>query len=321
MAWLSLLWLLLLVAVGGWLLSFVMVTFSLAVAGDARLSPRLRQRRALILASLPWLLPASLVLAMCLIALLKPSGWINDHCLYHQHGHLHLCFAHLPLMNLGLVEAVCVGLIILLLSIHAVRLVRREVKTRRELQTLAGFARGQRRLRILEDNRPFALAVGIVNPLVLFSQGLLQRLSLHERRVVMAHELAHLRHADLLRNMLFEILLCLHLPIYAHRLRRIWLQALEEHADDSAVARFGRDTVAATLLQVIKVSRAHPLANFAAVGADPLVRIRRLLSTQEPTTSSQFFESFHMVVLLLASLLSFVYHHALETLLTWITGG
>lgn len=320
MEWLGFLWLMLLVALGAWLLGLLLVAASWRLAGAIHLSPRLRARRVMMLAALPWILPAAMMLALGLIAITEHGGLINDHCLNHPHRHLHLCFTHLPVVSLGLVEILSAALIAIFFGVNATQFFQRERYTQKLVANLSHFAESRGRFKIVEDLRPFAFASGIRRPLVIFSRGLLQHLSFRERRIVMAHELGHLRHADPLRNVLLDVLLCIQLPAYAGNLRQIWLQAREESADDCAVNYFGRDAVTATLLQVIKINRGVTNTGFSLTGADPLQRIRRLLAAPEQATTSRWFESFYLAVVIIGGVLMFTHHHAVEIFLSRLVG-
>lgn len=318
---LGLFWSLWLVATLGWLLGTLWPYVSLHFVDNSRLSPASRARRVLILAALPWLLPVILVALVNAVPLLKASHWVADHCRYHSHGHLHACDAIAGSSDFGYINITLTGLIIVSLLTSFLRLARREWQMRRRLLMLSAFAQGKPRVRVVDDRRPFALAAGIHNRFVLLSRGLLQQLSRREKRVVLAHEFAHLRHADPLRNLLFECLLTLHLPQRATALRRVWQQALEERADDAAVARFGRDAVASTLLQVIRASRSYHTERCSAVGANALQRIQRLLAAHERETHPvYFFEGVHLAGLLAVAALTFFHHHTLETWVAWVAG-
>ena len=320
----GMLWSLWLIALAGWLLGNFWAYTSLRFADNHYFSPDSRARRILLLAALPWLLPLILITLLNAVPLVKANHWLTDHCRDHSHGHLHACDAtalsfNLPL-DLGYANLAVTGLIMLFLFTNFLRLLWREWQMHQRLHMLSVFAHGRQRLRVLDDQRPIALAAGLHNRFVLLSTGLLQQLTYRERRVVLVHEFAHLRRADPLRNLVFEFLLTLHLPWQATTLRRLWQQAQEEAADDAAVSRFGRDTVASTLLRVIRVSQAYRTERCSAVGANAVQRIQRLLSSGEHEPRSFVFESAHMLGLLALGTLAFFHHHTLETLAAWIAG-
>lgn len=271
---------------------------------------------------MPWLLPITAVVSITALSAAKPLGLIADHCLYHGPGHPHLCLKHLPaiaLSHLHFTGAAAALLVILTLS---ARYFFRERRVALRLRSVRSLSHGFGRLRILEDHQSLALAADPGDPFVLISRGLLDRLTRRERRIVLAHEIAHLRHKDLLRNYAFEVLLLLHLPWAAGRLRNRWRQALEERADDSVAMRFGAESVAQALVQVIRGSRPEWTPAFSASGADPLRRIERLLSAPENVNDRSIAFELTYVGLLIALVVTVsTSHHDVETLLGFLTGG
>ncbi|MDT8409241.1 MAG: M56 family metallopeptidase [Wenzhouxiangellaceae bacterium] len=320
--WLDLLWLLLLLAAAAWALTVSALPAITRLAFSSSLAPAARYRRALLAAGLPWLVPGVVIASVCLLAAAKPLGWIADHCVYHGPGHPHLCFEHLPAIGLNHLHAAAASLFLTGIAGLLVRLIGREYRAARQVNALRALASGRRRLRIVEQHQPVAFAAGFSNPFVLLSRGLLAQLTALERRIVLAHEVAHLRHRDMPRNLAFEILLLLHTPASARTLRGIWKQALEEKADDRVAARYGDENVAATLLKAVRICRIENSATMSVVGADPLRRVRRLLSgaDEKPGALWHFELPFVGFILSIAMLVGAA-HHPLETLLGRVTSG
>lgn len=318
---LDLFWLLFLLAVATWAVAAIVTPLIASPALHVALSPATRARRALLIAALPWIAPLTVVASVCLLAVAKPLGWIADHCLYHGPGHPHLCLEHLPAIGLNHVHALGAGLALLCVAVVLARFLAREHRMAARLNTLHALAHGRHRLHILEDDQSLAFAAGLGKSFVLLSRGLLRRLAPRERRIVLAHEVAHLRNGDLIRNLAFEVLLLLQLPWTARALRAAWRQALEERADDRVAARFGTDDVASTLLKVLRITLPDPATTFSAAGANPLRRVERLLSMNELSGRQWQFEFGYVVVLLGAAITVTAAHHALETLLGFLTGA
>lgn len=320
-AWLGFAWLLFLCAVASWALAALGAT-ALSRWPAAHLRPGRRTRRALWIALLPWLAPLTAVASIVALSASKPLGLIADHCLYHGPGHPHLCLEHLPAIRLTWLHlAGAVGTLLPVLALLARYLVR-EHRTTRHLRSMRSLSHGFGRLRFLEDAQPVALAANPRDPFVLMSRGLLDRLTRRERRIVLAHEIAHLRHKDLLRNYVFDLLLLLHLPPAAGRLRNAWRQALEERADDSVAARFGADSVAQALVRAIRGGQPGPVPAFSVSGEDALRRIERLLGPNEDEHHpSVAFEASYIGLLLALAATITTSHHALETVLGLLTGG
>lgn len=321
-AWLDLLWLFFLLAFATWVLVVAAVPAIIMLAVRTSLAPSVRARRGLLIAGLPWIAPLIVIASVCVLAASKQLGWIADHCIYHGPGHPHLCFEHLPAIGLSSLHAFGASLAVACLLLVLVRFIRRERQMTSRVNALRVLARGRRRLRILDDHQPFAFAAGFGDAFVLLSRGLLQQLSPRQRRIVLAHEVAHLRHRDLPLTLLFEILLLLHIPSTARELRSLWRQALEERADDRVATHYGVVDVAGTLIKVLRVSRSAPVLAFAVAGADPLKRVKRLLCSDDELPGRRWrFELVYLTLLLAAAAAVLVAHHPLETLLGVITGA
>ncbi|MFO8156452.1 MAG: M56 family metallopeptidase [Pseudomonadota bacterium] len=318
-AWLDLLWLLLVVALASWAVAVV----GLSLVGGSALRPQLppgpRARRAVLLALLPWLVPITVVGALAVVAASKPAGLTSDHCLIHGTGHPHICFEHLPAIGLGPTHAAGAAVLLLAVLLPALRLLLREWQLATRIDALRRLAVGWRRLRIVSSAEPIALAVGGRDSTVLLSRGLLDRLDPRERRIVLGHELAHLRQGDPVRHRLFEWLLLLQPGWTGRPLRRHWRQAREELADDRVAREYGAEAVAGVLLKVIRMGRSAEAAGPAFVGPEPRRRVARLIHTDEPMTRP-LFEWGYAALLLLTGVTAAIAHHSLETALGWVIG-
>lgn len=318
---LALLWLMSVLVAGAWLLSASSVSLALPGAVGNLRDPVVRGRRLLLLALVPWATVTTVGSALLAIAAGKAIGWIADHCLHHGPGHPHLCFAHLPAMELGWIHGLFAVAAVGLVIPGAVRLGRSEYRAMRAFRALAALAAPRGRLRIVSAPTCFAVAGGLFQPVVLCSRGLLDQLSFRERRIVLAHEAAHLRNGDVRRNLLFEALLFLHLPVTRRRLRREWLRSLEERADDDVARRFGADSVVATLLRVARLKLHSPAPGFSMAGANLTHRANRLLDHHAVhATRRPAFEIVFALCVPAAFAAAVTGHHALETLLGLIGG-
>lgn len=102
---------------------------------------------------------------------------------------------------------------------------------------------------MLEVNRPIAFVTGVRRPVLFISRWILEHFSDEELRVLIAHELAHLRHLDNLLAWLDVILL--RAFAFLPPLRRAWQESLaerEEAADVVAAALTLRPLVLAHAL-------------------------------------------------------------------------
>lgn len=230
--WLDLVWLLFLLAATGWLASALLARPLASAVFRPGLAFGRRERQAVLLAALPWLVPLTIVVSVCAVAFAKQQGWVSDHCLEHAGiHHPHLCFAHLPAIGLNVLHGLTAAGAGLLFAAVAGRVASREWRLAASLQSLTRLARRRGRLTIVPDGHAFAWAAGLRHPAIVCSCGLLEALTPRQRRIVVAHEAEHLRRRDPLRKLLFEMLLLLHFPGSRRALRRQWHQAVEERAD------------------------------------------------------------------------------------------
>ncbi|WP_237058322.1 M56 family metallopeptidase [Microbulbifer sediminum] len=320
---LSLAWLFILLAVGGWAIGYLASELVSRFVFRGELSPVARRSYSFTLATLPLLAMAALVVAVVVTALGKSLGWMTDHCVYHGPGHPHLCFRHLPAIDLGVVEFVAAALLLAGITYVIIGFGSRQYRAGKHICSLLRLVEGRipdRRVHTVESLSPFAVTAGAFSPRVILSRGLLDRLEARERRIVLAHEVSHVRTRDLLYNGVFEILLLLHLPVTASRLRKEWRQALEEIADDRVAGHFGREEVAATLLKVFRLQRGEVMPGLSVAGADAVKRIERLLCPADNRRNGRVFVSVSLAAIFALSLSSAGAHHELETLLGLLTG-
>lgn len=315
----GLFWMLLLLAIFAWAAGATASGLLSRFVFSRHLVPGFRLRRAAMLALLPWLGSIALLAGVMVMALGKAGGWVTDHCAYHGPSHPHFCFEHLPAIHPGVIESTLVAVVLVALAGSLLRFLYREWSAARYVNRLLRLSSGHLRSRVIDDDRPVALAAGWLFPVVLLSRGLRKKLDRRERRIVIAHEFAHLRGGDLAANLVFECLLLLHLPRVARCLRREWRQALEERADDRVVEQFGREDVASTLLKVLRLQRVDAVPGLAVSGADAVHRIERLLSTDESPDALPFVSLCLGGVITVAVALASS-HHLLETLLGFVTG-
>lgn len=310
------------VLLAGWLTSQFLALVTIHWFSGAHLSPRIRQRRVMLTISFAIVLPAALGMAVWGAHVLPPDSWMSSHCGAHSHHHIHAC------LDTGFGAAGSTGYMImaviagLLLASAMIRSIWRSRALNRRLSTLFKLSQGRGRLRYLDDDRAIAFAVGGSTPVVMLSRGLLVHLSPRQRRIVLAHESAHLRHGDPWRNSLIELLLALFMPPIAQRLRHIWRNALEHAADDAAARRFDPLDVAQTLLRVISLQKLSIRGALAMVSGESEARIRRLLAgTDKTDVKANYFEWICMAFLPAVIATAFFQHHAIETGLGWIARG
>ena len=312
--WFAFIWLLVFSASLAWGIGVLASSAWAPFLSTGSLEPAIRRRRCLMTAALPWLLPAIVALSVVLLGIAKPVGIITDHCPYHGPGHPHLCFGHLPAIAPGTMLHAVTVILVLAFVLVAARYVVRQRRLGESLRSMLALARGRGRLRVIDDARALAFSAAAPAPTILMTTGLLATLDRRQRRIVLAHEVAHLRHRDLFWNRIFEFLLIIHSPWAARSLRRSWHQALEERADDAVADRFGGENVARTLLALIK-SAPEPASALSATGGNALRRIDRMLEPQTECAGRRVLETTYSIALILLPVFIVSSHHSLETLL------
>ena len=311
MGWLNLLWMLLVVSLVTWALgNFLTMAFS--KLPPARQIHRER-RRLWLLASLPWLLPFTAIIALSASSLAKALNWIDDHCLQHDRHHPHFCFEHLPDFALSLSQslpvAIATGSLLILLAMRMFHQVK-HYKSGSLLQKL--LPKGAR-LKHFSDPRPLAFALGIRRPVIFLSSGLKQWLTKRQQRLVLAHEAAHIRNHDGIKNTLFELLLGIH--VQRKSLLHRWHVSTEILADSHVSRRFDALELAAVLIKLerAKLTVTQPLS---ITGGSTQTRIQYLVK-QEATPDSFSFEGLLYLLLCTLPVMAAIYHHEIETVLGW----
>lgn len=220
---------------------------------------RLWVGRAWLLAPL-WA-PVVVLAAASLPGLLGVVSAALDHCGAHAHAHHHhLCWLHPPHAS-GHVAA---WLVPALVGVPAALLLGAELRRMLRAARLAAGVVAFGRIgalgadvRVLDEARPLALAVGWRRPVVLVSQGLIAALDAATLAVVVAHERAHVARGDT-RWAAVEQMAARLLPRFvgAPLVARIQL-AREQVCDDAAAAQVGsRVEVARALTRVARLGLA-----------------------------------------------------------------
>jgi Zn-dependent protease with chaperone function len=306
----------------GWLASQLFAAATIKWFSGVHLSPRVRQRRTLMVIAFSFGLPVTLALALWAAHVMPSENWMNSHCGVHSHHHIHACLDTTFAATPGVGYLIIAALTALLLASAMIRKLWQGRVLNRQLGSLLSLSKGQGRLRVVDDDRVLALAVGGSTPAVMLSKGLILQLSLHQRRIVLAHECAHLRHGDHWRNNLVELWLVLFLPPISRQLRQIWRNALEQDADDAVTQRFDPVDVAQTLLHVLSLQTLHVRGALSVLSGDAEIRIRRLLAGPDRGQArAVHFEWICAAILPAIITGAFVQHHAIETALGLFAGG
>lgn len=315
---LSMSWLLLAVMAVAWLVATAVAPALLRRAAHPGLDPQARKVRLLLVALLPWAIPLLAVSAVLAPAIAKPLGMIAHHCVAHGSGHPHICLEHPPVVALSPWHWLAVALAILWQSWRIGTHILHRRRVQAQLRPLLAFAHGSGRVRTLDTRHVVALAANPGHPVILLSSGLRRHLQPRQRRIVLAHEVAHLRHGDLSVSRLIDALSVLHTGPVGRNLRALWGQAIEEHADDVVAARFGRKDVAQALIQVARLPALDAGSALRATGGNTVRRIERLLDAPSETRGPAVFAAGYAGTMLGSWAVLVWAHHAIESLLGWI---
>jgi beta-lactamase regulating signal transducer with metallopeptidase domain len=172
------------------------------------------------------------------------------------------------------------------LAVAAVLAIRTAMAVRQSSRAVAALVRLSRRSDgawIVDSEQPLAVTAGFGGH-VLLSRALHARLSPRQRRIVLAHELAHVAHRDVLRSWLARVLSLLHAPATRRRLRAARDLAVEQRCDRVAAEVVGDPlAVAETIVTVERIfaaSPARPAVPLAVAFAHGMAdaRVRALLA-------------------------------------------
>jgi Zn-dependent protease with chaperone function len=317
-AWLSMTWLVVVVMALAWLTTTAVSPALLRRAALPGLNPQARKMRLLLVAFLPWAIPLLAASAVLAPAIAKPLGVIAHHCTEHGPGHPHICLEHPPILALSVWHWLVVAFAFLWLLGTIGTHVKRRQRALSQLRSLLAFSDGAGPLQTLDTPHVVALAADPGRPVILLSSELRRRLHPRQRRIVLAHEAAHLRHGDLYFSHVIDALLVLHVGPVARRLRAAWRQAIEEHADDVVAARFGREDVAQVLIRVARMPAVSAGSALRATGGNTVQRVERLLDAPTEMRGRPIFAAAYAGAMLGSWIVLVWAHHAIETLLGWI---
>ncbi|GAA0529507.1 M56 family metallopeptidase [Pigmentiphaga daeguensis] len=242
--------------------------------------------------------PALAGIAYVLMALAMPSMFEGSArfaaaCSAHADTLLHLCVSQ-PSGNSQ--SAWLWGALALLVGYAAWLATRAAAGLWRARRTLASLVRLSRRpghperLRVLDVDRPMALACGIGHGHILLSTLLMRQLDPTQLRVVLAHEQAHITNRDVLLRLVAAVLSSIQLPSTRRRLLRDLELALEQRCDFAAANEVGcRVAVAETIVAMEKIYRQHAReqAPFTMAFFSDFVpeRVEALLSPKQSSVS------------------------------------
>lgn len=270
------------------------------------------ERLLWVLASIPIALPTTVLVALWLVGWAKHHGWLDQHC----DGRYGVLFCHQEIMTqepgfsafwLGFG-----GLLLAFILISAIsKLIHSHIKAKSLLRLVQ--SKGAKRLVKLPESQAYAFVLGVRQPVILWSNQLEKCLSKYQQRMVLAHEIQHIRRQDILKNIIFELLLAFHLS--PKTLRRYWQLNMELQVDEQLSNRFNRIAMAELLLKLRRESLT-PQPGLAFTGSVLQKRIERLIYPHRQSKLN--IEWFVWSLLVLVLLFTGIEHHSVEWLIAWI---
>lgn len=130
-----------------------------------------------------------------------------------------------------------------------------------------------RQLRLAEQRvvctaqpEPLAFCIGLLQPRVVISTGLLEQVSSQELLAILAHERQHQQRSDPLRLLVVLLLRAFMYPLpIIHDLSRFFVTLIEVEADEAAIAWSGRPALASALYKLLTVSTPKVSSRFTLV--------------------------------------------------------
>lgn len=280
-------------------------------SGLDRLAPEDRSILLKGMVLLPWILAAGTLVLAFLPSFITVPGWIEDHCLPHDH-HPHLCLAHGFWMPSGPLWGSVAVLGLLGTALWA-RLVHRILRSHRLVLSLMRFSRQQGAFRVLPSGHPMAFSAGLFHPRTVVSDGVLDHLDAEDLNVVLSHEEAHGKRRDALWRVILEAL-ALGMPSASRTLLlEDFSLACEEACDRRAVkGHVTPDRVAEVLVRMQRLGCLHPEGVPGATGSHLVRRVKALLDNSYPPRPL-WMKAIWLCPLFL--LLADPVHHAAESLL------
>lgn len=228
-------------------------------------------------------------------------GIVQDDCTVHD-THFHLCLIHPPLPLDSMVSWVLMaffGIVVATFFILCTLALTRAYKFHKLLM-LTSQPHAQYKIRVVESNKPLAIAVGFHHMQVFISDYLLKTLSAQQLSVVLAHEHAHLKRKDGLYHMLGHLFSFAHLPWLRRRLCEDMSLASEQACDEAAAMTTGdRLYVAKTIvfLERLFSKKVVPGHGLSITGSNIQERVESLL--REPVVYSVSYRMYALAVMAL----------------------
>ena len=212
-----------------------------------RLGPA-AERRAVELAAV---IPVILGVAIIAILLLASATGV-DHC-YEHHHEAHFCVRHGgPWVNRTWAVSL-VALAGIAAIVRTATLAATIVRRRRTVARLRRMSHHTDGIWWVDSPDAICFVAGFRDPEVFVSTGTWNALDEDERAAMLAHEHAHIRHHDIVRRLVVDVLSSVGAPV-ASLIRALWDSATERLCDARAAAETGSgESVASAMVKVCRL--------------------------------------------------------------------
>lgn len=230
------------------------------------------------------LLPALVAVAVLAAALAPSFGWIADHCVTvaDPHSHPHICEHYDSATPAWPVLLVAGWFVFRVASVSGYLVILGTIAWRVKRTLLRGVARVlPGRTHVLQLEEPHAFVLGVLQPTLFVTKGLLAPEHREHMRPVLAHERAHLARGDAWKHLVARLGLGFHWPGIARVIDRRLSRANEMAADDAAALAVGsRSRVARALVALARHQLRVPNAALGFGRSEIELRVRALLDSR-----------------------------------------
>ena len=251
---------------------------------------------------------------------LSLRGWLVDHCPLHQ-GHPHLCLTHIAQSPPGgFIFWLALGSGGCWIAYQAARIC---LPGRSLFVRLSKASQPNGEYHLLPSKIAAAFTTGLLFPRVYLTTQAVKLLQPGEREAVLVHEQAHVQRRDPLRSLILA---------FSEKcfpgmkpIRRRWQLAVETECDRATVqAGFPNTLVAKTILKLKRANQGQlaqaTLLHYASTDDDALrTRLELLLNDTVNDTWVKLLSILLPIFWLLSVLFFSEVHHAMETLLGWLS--
>lgn len=256
-------------ALAGFALVFVVTTWTASALGALALGrgrshlqrsgPMAERRAAEAAAIVPVVLGALVV-----VALLVQSVVGIDHCDSHGH-HAHLCLVHGGMWLERSWVVVVLAIAGATMLARGVLVVAGLIRGARSIRELHRLSRDAGEVRVVDSDRAFCFVANRARPTIYVSSRVWSSLPACERKALVAHEVAHVRHGDLRMRTVLEAFLAFAVPVAGGRIRSTWMHASERICDSHAAAVTEPVTVASAMVAMCRLHAMRPVPTAFAV--------------------------------------------------------